>query len=113
MLRGWLQASSAHQLGEVQEEAPALIRVIRGGEQMWSGMDDGLAAAFDSNTQLKGGEWRDSRTAGGGGQTLGSEPAQDFSYGNGAVTAALLGRGKEGGPTEVGEDRREKKEKIL
>ena len=68
-------------------------------------MDDDLAAAFDPHTQLEEGESGDGTTAGGKGQALGGEPAQDFSNGDGAMTTALLARGKEGGAAEVGEDR--------
>ena len=68
-------------------------------------MDDGLTAAFDSHTQLEGGEKGDGTKAGGRGQALGGEPAQDFSNGNEAMITTLLVRGKEGGAAAVGEDR--------
>ena len=43
--------------------------------------------------------------AGGTGKTFRSEPAQDFSNGNGAVPTTLLPGSKESGSAEMGEDR--------
>ena len=60
-------------------------------------MDNGLAAAFNPHTQLKGGEKGDGRKAGGRGQALGGEQAQDFSNGDRAMTTTLLAQGKKGG----------------
>ena len=51
-----LSTDAIEGIGEVEEEAPALIRVVGGGEQMGSGVNDGLAAAFYSHAKLKGGE---------------------------------------------------------